>query len=120
MIDYDVSLQETDLGDAMLVKISGSVNTAVAYDLRAKLLEISAEKSLLLDLFDVSLISSSFVGALFVVSESIQKTNNHFIIVNPSERVSDILKLTGLIDLFRFAQDQNEALEKISITKEKK
>ncbi|MCB1148036.1 MAG: STAS domain-containing protein [Leptospiraceae bacterium] len=93
------------------IQFSGMLNTNISQEIRAKLKEMAEKKSLLFDFAKISMISSTGVGALFELNDLLTASNRKLILINPSERASESLKLTGLYDLFTIVNSREKAYE---------
>ena len=70
----------------------------------------SGNTRVILDLSDVSYLDSSVLGQLIHGHSVLGKAGGGLRLVNPSQRVTDLLKLTQLITIFEIYPSREEAL----------
>ena len=108
MATYDLEIKEEDKGNYILVTVSGAINAYTYNNFRDKAMNAIKQKSLVLDLSKVNVLTSTGVGILFELNEQAQKENKKMIILSPSFVVEQVIGLTGFTDLFTFAKDKSE------------
>ncbi len=74
-----------------------------------KLLQ-SDQKQILLNLQKVPYMDSSGIGEMVAGYKAARDKNGTVKLLNPSERVSDLLQITRLEEVFEIYQDEKEAL----------
>ncbi|MBI5772717.1 MAG: STAS domain-containing protein [Verrucomicrobia bacterium] len=113
--------------DAVWVKISGRANFTVSVDFKALIngLRAQGRRRFVLDLTDCLLMDSTFLGVLARISLDMAETEQpgeprSIELLNPSERVSDMLDNLGVLSLFgvlRCSPDAGVKLEEVALTK---
>ncbi len=101
-------------GDAVIITLSGAADMAEIAQLRQtmdKLLEDSKSKWVL-DLSELSFISSIGLGTLIHAQRHCQENAGFLALVNPQEEVVSVLKTTQLDQIFDIYPDITSALEK--------
>lgn len=114
MQDSEFTLQEKENDDFLLVSISGAFNSTTSPKIKAKLLQKAEQKNVLLDLSGVTMLSSAGVGVLFELIDTSSHSGKKLILVNPSERVKQVIHLTGFNEIFTMAANLEEAQKLIS------
>ena len=107
----ELMIKKSELESGLLIEMEGVLNSDTSKDVRPKLLEVSGQQHLILDLSNVSLITSSGVGVLFEITDKSLASEKKVILLNPSERVQKVINITGFNDLFIIV-DTLEAAEK--------
>lgn len=72
------------------------------------------ERKILLNLKDVTYIDSSGIGELTGGLTSVHKQGGELKLLNPSPRVTDLLRITRLDTLFDIREDENSAIQSFS------
>ena len=101
------------IGKVSLVDLSGKITIGegdvILRDEVNKLLETDA-KNILLNLDRVSYMDSAGIGELVACYKRAAETGASVKLLNPSGRVSDLLSLTKLQEVFEIFKDEKEAL----------
>lgn len=92
----------------------GNLNTAAAIELKSDLPEDFLIQNLILDVSEISALSSTGIGLFFEFYDRLSKSNHKFILLNPTTKVSELLDLTGFSRLFQKATSREEAEKSIS------
>lgn len=108
------SVTETKIEGGSLFNIEGAVNSAVNHELREALLAAADKGHVLLNMSQVTLLTSTGVGTLFEVSEIMQGTSNQLWLIDASKPVKSVIDLTGLSVLFKFADTEDEAMSELT------
>jgi anti-sigma B factor antagonist len=105
-----VKLEEA--GQALVVRICGSVSIDEADRLRTELDELAARKAptMVLDLSKMSFICSSGLGAIISAHIKSRHHQGQIRVVNPQPAVRNLLETTRLIKLFPVYPTVDEAL----------
>lgn len=94
----------TQAGGAARLVVSGEMDMATAGQFSAAAKSVLAETStsvLTVDLADVSFIDSTGLGSLVEVQNDAETRDVRLVLHAPSERVVEVLRLTGMLDAFR-------------------
>jgi anti-sigma B factor antagonist len=110
----ELMIKKSKLDSGLLIEMEGVLNSDTSKDVRPELLEISGQNHLILDLSNVSLITSSGVGVLFEITDKSLASEKKVILLNPSERVQKVINITGFNDLFIIADSLESAKKLIS------
>ena len=88
--------------DPMNIAITGDIEMMTIKDLKTKLLDIgsSEDKDIELDLSGVNYIDSSGIGVLISLLKIQKSKGKYFKITKISPKVSNVLKLSSLSDIF--------------------
>lgn len=78
---------------------------------RIKDLLADGQRSILLNLGDVSYIDSAGLGALISGYTTVKREGGQLKLVNLTKRIKDLLAITKLITVFDTYENENEALE---------
>ena len=107
----EISLRPMDTCD--LVSIKGRIDSYTSPDLSQTLNDITNHNryKIILDLSDVSFVSSAGLRVFIDVQKACKKMNQgEVILVNVPPRVYETLELAGFAPLFKFYNDVNSAI----------
>ena len=107
-----VSLEVERRGDVCLVSPHGRIGEAEAYAFQRELLALvdQGATKIILDLSDVSFVTSSFLGALMIVHKRVRQRGGYVRVASPQPLVRSILEITKLTKLFGSYRTTREAL----------
>ncbi len=112
MSDQTTSQYYAIVRDVAWVKVSGRANCLLGVDFLGLIRELVAQDIHLfaLDLRDCQLMDSSFLGVLAGLEqefgpENLQKGTHRFELVNPNQRVTDLIENLGLHEYFKLIRD---------------
>lgn len=105
------------IGDVAIVDVSGRItlgqeNFTLGETVR-ELVE-KGNKKILLNLRDVGYVDSSGLGELVRICATVRNKGGQLTLVNPSERVSDLLQITKLSKVFDIEADEATAIQALS------
>jgi anti-sigma B factor antagonist len=102
-----------EMGDAVVVDVSGKVDMWSSPDLRQHLLGAMKDWSrrLVINISDVSFIDSSGLATLIEAFQRIKRSKGRLFLVGPNRTVSGVLKLAHLDNLFEIRATLDEALK---------
>ncbi len=103
-----VRFQETSILDTQLIR-----DIAHEWD---QLIEAENNKKLLLDFTEVKFFSSSALGILVTVSKKMAEIEGELVICALAAELRKIFKITNLDKLFKFADDEDQALQMLGVT----
>ncbi len=92
--------------------LQGELNAATDTSVRAQILQLLHEgkKFLVLDLAEVTFLASGGLRTLHVVATQADSLDGHIVLARLSQRVRDILELTGFLPHFEVCPTVEEAL----------
>lgn len=91
----------TQIDTAIVAKLAGEITAHTAPDVQANILPIAQPSSrILLDLSNVSYMSSAGLRVLLSVYRKVMANNAQLLLVGISEDIKDIMFVTGFLDFF--------------------
>ena len=103
-----VRFQETSILDTELIH-------AIAHELD-QLIEAENSKKLLLDFTEVKFFSSSALGILVTLGKKMAEIDGELVICALAPELIKVFKITSLDKLFKFADDEDQALQMLGVT----
>lgn len=103
-----VRFQETTILDAQMIQ-------EIARELD-QLVGEESNKKLLLDFTGVTFFSSSALGILVALSKRITALDGELVICGLATELRKVFKITNLDKMFKFADDEDQALEMLGVT----
>jgi anti-anti-sigma factor len=102
------------------VAVTGRVDSTTADTLTSRLLEIvkSGASRLVIDLKEVSYISSAGFRTLLITARTVAQVNGAIVLCGISEEVRRLFDLGGFSELFAIASSRDDALAKLRTTGE--
>lgn len=92
--------------------LEGAIDLQNSHGLRKALFEqLSATSRLALNMTGIRYIDSSGIATLIEVLKKARDLNKDFVLFGLGRPVYDVLKLTGLLGVFRIADSEEHALE---------
>ena len=108
-----MKLSVRQIGHVAVVDLAGKITVGegdgVLREGLFKLLQ-SDQKQILLNLREVPYMDSSGIGEIVACYKAARDKNGAVKLLNPSERVSDLLQITRLEEVFETFRDEKEAL----------
>ena len=95
-----ISLQGKIMGGPEAGQINDHINTLLD----------SGKKDIIVDLEEVEWMNSSGLGILIGIVTTLKNSNGRLVLVNVSERIENLLKITKLQDVFSIEKDIQAAL----------
>lgn len=115
--DFETLSLYEESGDHSLDKepvycmLRGNLNSTTVLEIREQIVEYAKSvDDFLLDLSGIRLVTSTGVSLLVEVSDIMSRDSRNFIILKPSERVRQVIQLTGLTAMFKFADTLDESI----------
>jgi anti-anti-sigma factor len=110
MADLGIKIRELD--GHTVAEIEGDVDLYNVGKLKKSLFDIidKGAKSLVVDMKNVSYMDSSGIGALVASQKRIKANNGKFALINVSEDVLNVLKLSTLDKFFKIYANEEELL----------
>lgn len=103
-----VQFQESAILDALMIQgISEELN---------HLVEAQHKQKLLLDFVKVKFLSSSALGILVTLKKKMDVIKGQLVICGMNKELRKVFKITNLDKLFKFADDEPEAMELLGTT----
>jgi len=108
-----MEVKRRHLGDVAVIDASGRITVSeesnvISNELRS--LTASGYRKILLNLADVSYIDSTGIGELVAAFTSVVKAGGTMKLLNPSNRVKDLLRMTNLNTIFDVHEDEANAV----------
>ncbi len=103
-----VRFQESSILDTQLIH-------DIAHELD-QLIEVGNHKKLLLDFTEVTFFSSSALGILVTLSKKMAEIDGELVICALAAELRKVFKITNLDKLFKFADDEDQALQMLGVT----
>ncbi len=103
-----VRFEETSILDTQLIH-------EIAHELD-QLIEVGNHKKLLLDFTEVTFFSSSALGILVTLSKKMAEIDGELVICALAADLVKVFKITNLDKLFKFADDEDQALQMLGVT----
>jgi anti-sigma B factor antagonist len=112
MTNPSLDISVNSLKRVQLVTVAGRVdsNTAPEMDQTLKGLMNNGNYNLVIELTDVNYLSSAGLRSLVAALRECKRQRGDVVLVSPSERVLEVLKLAGLDTLFRVYDNSTEAV----------
>lgn len=114
-MNFNVELKE----NTMIVEIGGELDDHVAKSVRDKLDFVLLRKevrNLIFDLSGLTLMDSAGIGLLIGRYKTIKERKGQAVIVLGEGNAKKILKMSGILNLFKEAASLSDAYEKIGLT----
>jgi len=114
-MNFKYELKET----TMIVEINGELDDHVAKSVREKLdfvLLRKEVKNLIVDLTGLTLMDSAGIGLLIGRYKTIKERKGQALLVLGPGNAKKVLKMSGILNLFREAKSLNDALESVGLT----
>jgi anti-sigma F factor antagonist len=100
------------INNSLIIRLAGELNFEAGIKLRKELedyLFAHQPKTLVFNLKRLTLLDSSGLGVILLAARGVkQRSGTSVLITNPI--VEKMLELTGVIDIFKFAQTEREAI----------
>ncbi len=105
-VNDEVTISQEQVGNAVVVRVSGELDVASAPELRIKLHELCSEKVgvLVVDLRDVTFLDSSALGVLVGALRRCRESDTQFKLLIDSPRIQKIFDITGLTSVFEITE----------------
>jgi anti-sigma B factor antagonist len=110
----ELDLRVVDIhSNILLLSVSGKVRAGEVAPLEREMKRLSSgpPAKLILDVHAVDSVDSSGMGTLIRGRNEIIQRGGSIVLIGVTERVSMIIKISGLADLFPVAADQTEAVQ---------
>ena len=108
-----VSAKTRQAGDVMVVDLSGRITlgpSATSFAETIRKLAAAGHKNLLLNFADISYVDSSGLGELVATLTAVSKQGGSMKLLNPTQRVREILEITKVNTLFQVFNDEAAAV----------
>ncbi|MFI3258076.1 MAG: STAS domain-containing protein [Spirochaetales bacterium] len=105
-----ITITEKKGANYVLLEIVGNLNLYTYTDFQAKIIQHIKDSELVLDLSQVSAISSSGLGALMVGYEDGESSGHKLYIMNPSVTAKMAIESTGFAEYFPVIHSLTEVL----------
>ena len=107
-----MELSNADSGNVMIVSVKGRVDSATAPALENHLKSLISNGwvQLVLNLSDTEYMSSAGLRTLVSTSKTVKADSGDLRLCNPSQRVAEVMRLAGLLNVFTIYGSQDEAI----------
>ena len=112
-----LALERKSVGECEVVRVEGRLDSAVAGELKARLLSCVDQGSihLLLDLGDVEFVDSTGLSAIISALKAATSLGGEVVLLRPTATVRSILELTRLHQVFRIYEGVEAALKSLRL-----
>lgn len=107
-----MNIQVERLEQATIISIDGQLNAATTAVIQNDVLAAAqAGQRILLDMSRVTYLSSAGLRMLLLLYRRIRENNGFMVLAGLSEEITDIMQITGFLDLFKIFENRNSALQ---------
>ena len=117
MKPFELKLTEpSEPPEPLRVSVSGylDAHTVLSFEQRMEEQLQSGYSKIILDIGDLSYISSAGIGAMMGLAQKLRGKGGDLVLVKPSEKVFKILELLGFTKIFRIASSDSDAVEELN------
>lgn len=115
MITIGMEISTQEINGVHVVAITGDIDASTAPEVQDKVLPLVDDGSkLLLDMSGVPYMSSAGLRALLSLYRQASAKNAALVLVGLSEEITDTMTVTGFLDFFATAPNQDEGLAKLA------
>lgn len=108
--DPDLRISVEDGEDQPVVHVAGEIDVYTAPRLREQLLRLAGERTLIIDLTEVSFLDSTALGVLVGAMKRQRERGGTMSIVTSGTRVRRLFEITGLTRVFTVYDSVDEAV----------
>jgi len=104
-------------GEMWIFHPIGSIDTTTSSDLEGTLIEgiNQGMRWIILDLTDVRYISSAGIRVFIAAAKTLKEKKGELLFSTPNKNVSDILRLSGLLKIFKVYPDNAAAIQSFTV-----
>jgi anti-sigma B factor antagonist len=119
-INYGYLLEMIDInidkvGNVLVVGLAGELDSVSSTDVQDKLMTvIENEERILLDMANVSYMSSAGLRTLLTLYRRIRNQSGRIIITELQDEVRQVMEITGFLDFFEWKKTQTEAMKALA------
>jgi anti-sigma B factor antagonist len=107
-----MNIQVEKLEQATIISIDGQLNATTTARIQNDVLAAAqAGQRILLDMSRVTYLSSAGLRMLLLLYRRIRENNGYMVLAGLSEEITDIMQITGFLDLFKIFESRNSALQ---------
>lgn len=104
----------TTSDEITVIEIVGELDTTTAYNVQNQILPVAEQsRKILLDMSDVTYMSSAGLRILLLLYRTIQERHGEIVIVGLSEDIKDIMSITGFLDFFITFDKREEGIKSL-------
>lgn len=112
-MDMEIAVKLVD--NVTVVEVSGFIDGKTSPDFQEKVLQLMQEtKILLLDLSQVSFMSSAGLRAMLVTHRETQQSNTQVVLADLPEDIRDNMEATGFLSFFKVFDTVGSALKELN------
>lgn len=112
MRDIDYSIE--DYKDVRVVSLSGNISNATKSELMALVHRLSQNANVIINMANVSLVTSSGLDALVEISNKARALNRRVLLMNASDDIIKMIETLNIYDYFIFVESVEEGRRKLS------
>lgn len=107
----NIHIEKVDHTDATVITIDGQLNSATTSQIQDQVLTSArGGRRVLLDMSGVNYLSSAGLRMLLLLYRRVQENQGMMALAGLSEEVSDVMSITGFLDLFTIYNNRNDGL----------
>ncbi len=108
-----MELIHEEMSNIVLLTVKGKIDIESSPELKRQVLSIvdSGKKNIYLDFSGVSFVNSSGLGAMINLLKELRKKNASMTIINPSNFIKSLFKLTQLDKIFKVYGSVEESIK---------
>lgn len=106
----------TSSNEITVIEIVGELDSSTAYNVQSQILPVAEQsRKILLDMSDVTYMSSAGLRILLTVYRSIQERHGEIVLVGLNEDIKDIMAITGFLDFFTTFDTREDGLKSLRV-----
>lgn len=105
-----IVIKEKKGANYVLLEVSGVLNSYTYLDFQAKVFSIAKETNLVIDMAEISNLSSSGLGVLLAAYDDAEESGNKIYIMHPSSIAQKAIDSTGFSEYFPVIHSLTEVL----------
>lgn len=101
--------------DIVIIEIDGKIDNKTAPDVQMQALSATKTASkVILDLTQVSFLSSAGLRVLLLLYRQIKAANGQIALVGVSDEIKDVMTVTGFINFFTLSDTMDDGIKELS------
>jgi anti-sigma B factor antagonist len=107
----NIHIEKLDQATTTVIAIDGQLNSTTTAQIQDQVLMSAHEgRRVLLDMSGVNYLSSAGLRMLLLLYRRVRENHGIMALAGLSEEVSDVMSITGFLDLFTVYEDRNDGL----------